>query len=76
MINECFRSRVAGLESPELKPLYDQLLASTNPALRVHALRGIGKNGFRDYRSRIEELAEKDPHPAVRQIAASVLGSF
>jgi HEAT repeat protein len=73
---EMTAKKLAGLESPELKSLYDQLLGSTNPALRIHALRGIGKNGFRDYRSRIEELAEKDPHPAVRQIAASVLDAL
>lgn len=73
---EMTAKRLAELESPRLSSLYKELLGSTNPALRIYALRGIGRNGFREYRSAVEELSEKDPHPAVRQIAASVLGSL
>ena len=64
------------LESPQLKSLYEKFLDSTNPSLRIYALRGIGKNGFREFRAEIEELSENDPHPAVRQIAAAVLGTL
>jgi HEAT repeat protein len=68
--------KLAQLESPELKSLYEKFLNSVNPALRIYALRGIGKNRFREFRADVEELSENDPHPAVRQIAATVLAAL
>jgi HEAT repeat protein len=73
---ELTAKKLAEIKSPQLKSLYERFLESVNPSLRIYALRGIGKNGFREFRADIEELSENDPHPAVRQIAAAVLNTL
>jgi len=56
-----------------LKWFYERFLASPNVYVRIYALRGIGRNGLRTLRDKVEKASTDDPYPAARQVALSVL---
>jgi HEAT repeat protein len=60
-------------EAPGLKWFYERFLESPNVYVRIYALRGIGRNGLRTLRGKVERISTEDPYPAARQVALSVL---
>jgi hypothetical protein len=56
-----------------LGELFGRFLESSNLSLRLYGLRGIRLNRLGTLREKVRELAEGDPHPAVRREAQSVL---
>jgi HEAT repeat protein len=65
--------KLSTTESPGLKWFYERFLNSPSVYVRIYALRGIGKNGLRTLREKVEKTAENDPYPAARKVALSVL---
>jgi HEAT repeat protein len=59
--------------APGLKWFYERFLGSPNVYVRIYALRGIGRNGLRTLREKVEKVSTDDPYPAARQVALSVL---
>jgi HEAT repeat protein len=65
--------KLSTTEAPGLKWFYDRFLDSPNVFVRIYALRGIGRNGLRTLREKVEKVSTDDPYPAARQVALSVL---
>jgi HEAT repeat protein len=65
--------KLSTTEAPGLKWFYERFLASPNVYVRIYALRGIGRNGLRTLREKVEKVSTEDPYPAARQAALSVL---
>jgi HEAT repeat protein len=65
--------KLSTTEAPGLKWFYERFLDSPNVYVRIYALRGIGKNGLRTLREKVEKVSTDDPYPAARQVALSVL---
>jgi HEAT repeat protein len=65
--------RLSTTEAPGLKWFYERFLNSPNVYVRIYALRGIGRNGLRTLREKVEKVSTDDPYPAARQVALSVL---
>jgi len=65
--------KLSSTEAPGLKWLYDRFLDSPNVFVRIYGLRGIGRNGLRTLREKVEKISTDDPYPAARQTALSVL---
>jgi HEAT repeat protein len=65
--------KLSTTEAPGLKWFYDRFLDSPNVYVRIYALRGIGRNGLRTLREKVQKVSTDDPYPAARQTALSVL---
>ena len=65
--------KLSTTEAPGLKWFYERFLDSPNVYVRIYALRGIGRNGLRTLREKVEKVSTEDPYPAARQTALSVL---
>jgi HEAT repeat protein len=65
--------KLSTTEAPGLKWFYERFLDSPNVYVRIYALRGIGRNGLRTLRAKVEKISTEDPYPAARQAALSVL---
>jgi HEAT repeat protein len=65
--------KLSTTEAPGLKWFYERFLDSPNVYVRIYALRGIGRNGLRVLREKVEKVSTDDPYPAARQVALSVL---
>ena len=65
--------KLSTTEAPGLKWFYERFLGSPNVYVRIYALRGIGRNGLRTFREKVEKVSTEDPYPAARQTALSVL---
>jgi len=65
--------KLSTTEAPGLKWFYERFLGSPNVYVRIYALRGIGRNGLRTLRDKVEKISTEDPYPAARQVALSVL---
>jgi HEAT repeat protein len=65
--------KLSTTEASGLKWFYDRFLESPNVYVRIYALRGIGRNGLRSLREKVETVSKNDPYPAARQVALSVL---
>ncbi len=68
--------RLSRVESNSLKKYLARFLESKNFYIRVYGMRGIELNRINDLRGQIEEMSAEDPHPAVRQVALSVLDKW
>jgi HEAT repeat protein len=65
--------KLSTTEAAGLKWFYERFLDSPNVYVRIYALRGIGRNGLRTLREKVEKVSTEDPYPAARQTALSVL---
>ena len=72
-IVEFTAKKLSTTQAPGLKWFYERFLNSPNVYVRIYALRGIGRNGLRSLRKRVEKVSKDDPYPAARQTALSVL---
>lgn len=70
---EFVAKRLSRVESKSLKKTLARFLQSKNLYVRIYGLRGVELNRINDLRGQIEDMSTEDPHPAVRQVALSVL---
>ena len=68
--------KLSTTEASGLKWFYERFLDSPSVYVRIYALRGIGRNGLRTLRDKVEKISAEDPYPAARQVALSVLESL
>ncbi len=56
-----------------LKDVYGVMLDSPDAVVRAYAVRGIGANGFSDFKVKLKDMSQKDPSPLVQREAERTL---